>query len=279
MISSLLLAAAALYAALCAALYFGQHRLVFLPDSKLYATPAAIGIEFQDRWITTRDGVRLHGWWIPAPADAPVVLFLHGNAGNISHRLDTIALLARLGAGVLIIDYRGYGRSEGSPGEQGSYEDARAALDHLGSELGVPAHRVVVFGRSLGGGVASWLAANQPCAGLILESTWTSLPDLATTIYPVFPVRMLARIRYDTRSRIGQARCPVLVVHSRDDEIVPVSHGERLFAAAREPRQLLLIRGSHNEGFLRSGAAYRDGIARFLREVQTGRAALRTDAR
>lgn len=259
--------AAGLYAAMCAALYFGQHRLVYLPDTMLYATPATLGLSYQERWITTADAVRLHAWWIPGPPAGPVVLFLHGNAGNISHRLDTIELLAQLGAGVLIVDYRGYGRSGGSPGEQGSYEDARAALAHLHGALNVPANRVVVFGRSLGGGVASWLAANHDCAGLVLESTWTSLPDLAASIYPLFPVRHLARIRYDSLGRVATARCPVLVVHSRDDEIVPFSHGTRLFAAAREPKRLLEIAGGHNAGFLSSGAHYRDGIARFLREV------------
>jgi len=271
MLASLLLIAASAYAALCAALFFAQHRLVYLPDATLYATPAALGLDFQERWIATADGVRLHAWWIPGPREAPAVLFLHGNAGNISHRLDTIRLLAELGVGVLIVDYRGYGRSGGTPDEQGSYEDARAALAHLSRELGVPAERVVVFGRSLGGGIASWLAAHHDCAGLVLESTWTSLPDLAATIYPLFPVRLLARIRYDSLSRVAVARCPVLVVHSRDDEIVPFSHGERLFAAAREPKRLLAISGSHNEGFLLSGAPYRDGIARFLHEVAAQR--------
>jgi hypothetical protein len=267
----LLLAAVGVYATLCAALYLSQHRLVYLPDATLHATPAALGLSYQDRWITTADGARLHAWWIPAAPAGPVVLFLHGNAGNISHRLDTIALLAGLGASMLIVDYRGYGRSTGRPDEAGSYEDARAALAHLHGVLGVPADRVVVFGRSLGGGIASWLAAHHDCAALVLESTWTSLPDLAAAIYPLFPVRLLARIRYDSLSRVAAARCPVLVVHSRDDEIVPFSHGERLFAAAREPKQLLIISGGHNEGFLSSGARYRDGIARFLREALAAR--------
>ena len=267
MLTSLLLVAAGVYAALCAVLFLGQHRLVYLPEATLHTTPAALGLAYQDRWITTADGLRLHAWWIPGPTAAPAVLFLHGNAGNISHRLDTIALLSQLGASVLILDYRGYGRSEGTPGEHGSYEDARAALAHLYTELGTPGDQVIVFGRSLGGAIASWLAAHHDCAGLVLESTWTSLPDLAATIYPLFPVRLLARIRYDSRSRIGAARCPVLVVHSRDDEIVPFRHGEQLFAAAREPKSMLAIRGNHNEAFLLSGAAYRDGIARFLREA------------
>lgn len=271
MLASLLLLAAGVYAALCAALFLGQHRLVYLPQATLHTTPAALGLAFQDRWITTADGLRLHAWWIPGSTAAPAVLFLHGNAGNISHRLDTIALLTQLGASVLILDYRGYGRSEGTPDEHGSYEDARAALAYLNTELGMPGDRVIVFGRSLGGAIASWLAAHHECAGLVLESTWTSLPDLAATIYPLFPVRLLARIHYDSRSRIGAARCPVLVVHSRDDEIVPFRHAERLYAAAREPKQLLIISGGHNEGFLSSGAHYREGITRFLRQALAAR--------
>jgi uncharacterized protein len=266
MITSLLFVGAGLYGAMCAALFFGQHRLVYLPERTLYTTPATRGLAYEERWIATRDGLRLHAWWIPPADAAPVVLFLHGNAGNISHRLDTLELLAQLDVGVLIIDYRGYGRSDGRPDEHGSYEDARAALEHLERDLGVAPRQVVVFGRSLGGGVASWLAAHHECAALVLESTWTSLPELAATIYPLFPVRALARIHYDTLGRLAQVRCPVLVVHSVDDEIVPFSHAERLFAAAPEPRQLLEIRGSHNTGFLQSGAIYRDGIARFLRD-------------
>lgn len=267
MLTTLALTVAGVYGILCLALFLGQQRLVYFPTRALDATPAGLGLAYEDRWLETTDGVRLHAWWIPAPGDGPVVLFLHGNAGNISHRLDTIRLLHGLEAGVLIPDYRGYGRSAGTPDEHGTYLDALAAHEHLIGTLGVPATRVVVMGRSLGGGVAAWLAAERPCGGLVVESSYTSVPDLAAEIYPLFPVRLLARIRYPAAAHIARARCPVLVVHSRDDEMIPFRHGERLFEAAAQPKQLVAIRGGHNEGFMESGALYRDAIAQFLRQI------------
>jgi len=271
MLLSTLVAAGAVYAALCLGLFLGQHRLVYFPERELAATPDAVGLAYSERWITAEDGVRLHAWWVPGPPDggeaAPAVLFLHGNAGNISHRLETVELLHRLGAGVLMLEYRGYGLSAGSPGEEGTYRDARAAHEHLTGPLGVAPERLVVMGRSLGGGVATRLATERPCAGLIVESSFTSVPDLAAAIYPLFPVRLLARIRYDSLSRIGDARCPVLIVHSRDDELVPFGHAQRLLDAAAPGRRLLAIRGGHNDGFLASGALYRDGIAHFLESL------------
>lgn len=266
MLGQLMLVAAAIYGGLCLGLYLLQDRLVFLPSREVATTPARLGIEFEERWLTTEDGLRLHAWWIPVPENAATVLFLHGNAGNISHRLDTVSMLARMGFSVLILDYRGYGQSEGRPSEHGTYLDARAAFAHLTGELSVPAARIALFGRSLGGGVASWLAKREACAALVVESTFVSVPELGKRYYPIFPVSLLARIRYDAESEIRGARCPVLVVHSRDDEIVPFEHGKRLFEAAPEPKRFLEIRGDHNSGFLLSGEHYLRGLEGFLRD-------------
>lgn len=266
---TLLVTVGGVYAVLCLGLYLGQQRLIYFPDRQLVASPAAVGLEYSDLWLQAEDGVRLHAWWVPGPAQGPVVLFLHGNAGNISHRLETLNLLAGLGAGVLMLEYRGYGQSEGKPDEQGNYRDAVAAHDHLTGTLAVPAERIVVFGRSLGGGVATGLAAERPCGALVVESTFTSVPDLAAELYPIFPVRLLTHQRYDSRARIARAGCPVLVVHSRDDEIVPFRHGEQLFDAAAQPKRLLTISGGHNDGFLVSGERYREGLRALLDEVRT----------
>jgi fermentation-respiration switch protein FrsA (DUF1100 family) len=172
-----------------------------------------------------------------------VVLFCHGNAGNVSHRLDTLQFFRSLGLGTLIFDYRGYGRSDGSPSEKGTYRDAEAAWRHLVEQRQIPPERIVILGRSLGGAVAARLAADQRPGALVVESAFTSVPDLAARMFPVYPVHLLARIRYNTLKWIRRVHCPVLVVHSRDDEMIPFRHGRRLFEAAPEPKEFLELRG------------------------------------
>jgi uncharacterized protein len=252
------------YVALLLMLLLLQSRLVFFPTRAIEATPADAGLAFEDVWLGTDDGLRLHGWWVPAEHAPGAVLFFHGNAGNISHRLGTLDLLHRLGYSTLIIDYRGYGRSEGRPSEHGTYRDAAAAWRHLLEERGIPAERIALFGRSLGGAVAADLAARHRPAALVLESTFTSVPDLGAELYPWLPVRMLSRIRYDTRSRLAAVDAPVLIVHSRDDEIIPFAHGRRLHEAVRGTGEFLEISGGHNAGFVETGARYEAGLARFL---------------
>lgn len=261
----LLLLGTTIYGLLCLALYIFQPRLVYFPMKPLAATPAAIGLAYEDVMLDAGDGAFVHGWYLPGAEDARTLLFLHGNAGNISHRLDSLRIFHALGLNVLIIDYSGFGRSDGTPGEDRTYADARLAWDYLTGARGVSAERIVVFGRSLGAGVATWLATRVTPGALILESAFTSAPDLARKYYPIFPVRWLARIRYDSASRLPSVSAPLLIVHSRDDEIVPFAHGEALYELATGPKQFLEIRGDHNMGFLLSGHAYRSGLARFLR--------------
>ncbi|MCC5857232.1 MAG: alpha/beta hydrolase [Ectothiorhodospiraceae bacterium] len=272
-----LLRAAALlvviYLLLVAALYLFQSRLIHLPavpGREILSTPERIGLDYRDVWLTTGDDVRLHGWYVPYAPSAPTLLFFHGNAGNISHRLDSLRIFHELGLNVLIIDYRGYGRSAGRPGERGLYRDAHAAVDWLRDEYDVEAEELILFGRSLGAAVASRMAAERGAAVLILESAFTSVPDLAAELYPIFPVRMLARHDYDTRAHLDAVRAPVLVVHSPDDEIVPFRHGQRLYEAAPEPRALLKLEGGHNDGFLVSGRRYTDGLREFLDQYGPG---------
>jgi len=271
----LLLLGTAIYAMLCLALFIFQPRLVYFPMKAIAATPAAIGLAYEDLLLDTGAGTALHGWYLPGREDAHTLLFLHGNAGNISHRLDSLRLFNSLGLNILIFDYSGFGQSGGTAGEQQTYDDARIAWNYLTDTRGVAPGRIILFGRSLGGGVATWLATQKTPGGLILESSFTSVPALAQKYYPMFPVRWLARIRYDNAARLPSVRCPVLIAHSRDDELVPVSHGRALFALARDPKSFLEMRGGHNNGFMVSGQSYRGGIARFIAALDGYRVQIR----
>ncbi len=262
----LILVVAACYGLLVVVVYFIQGRMLYLaevPGRTLTMTPANVGMDYQDVSIETTDGVTLHGWFI-AGRSSQVLLFFHGNAGNISHRLDSIRQFQDLGLSVLIIDYRGYGQSEGRTTETGIYRDADAAWRYLIEGRGIVASDIVIFGRSLGASVASRLAAQQQPLALIVESSFTSVPDIAQDLYPWLPARWLSRLSHATRDYVRDVRCPVLVVHSRDDEIIPFHHGEAIFASANEPRTLLAIRGTHNDAFLRDERTYIEGLRTFL---------------
>lgn len=247
-----------------------QSRLLYLrhlPGRALEATPASVGLAYEDAAPETADGVRLHGWFVPAERPRATLLFFHGNAGNISHRLDSIRLFNELGLDVFILDYRGYGRSGGRPGEAGTRLDARAAWRYLVETRGIPPARVIIFGRSLGAAVAAELAGEHRPAALILESAFTSVPDIAQDAYWYLPARWLSTFEYATINEVRGSAAPVLVIHSRDDEIIPYHHGRAVYEAAPEPKRLLTLRGSHNNGFLLSEAAYRRGIDAFLTEI------------
>lgn len=262
----LILIVAACYGLFVVIVYFMQSRMLYLPDvpgRALTLTPTDIGLDYEDISIETTDGVTLHGWFI-AGQSSQLLLFFHGNAGNISHRLDSIRQFQNLGLSVFIIDYRGYGRSEGRATERGIYRDADAAWRHLTEDRGIVATDIVVFGRSLGASVASRLAGQHRPLALIVESSFTSVPDIAQDLYPWLPARWLTRLSHATRDYIRDVRCPVLVIHSRDDEIIPFEHAEAIFESANEPRTLLGIRGTHNDGFLRDERAYIGGIRTFL---------------
>ncbi|QVL49027.1 MAG: alpha/beta hydrolase [Thiocapsa sp.] len=247
-----------------AALWLLQPGMVFYPTRALAATPADWGLAFEDVELTAEDGTRLHGWYIPHPDATHTLLFFHGNAGNISHRGDSIAIFNRLGLSVLIIDYRGYGRSAGRPSEAGVYLDARAARDHLVEVRGVDPKRIIIFGRSLGASVAADLAARVPSGGVILESGFSSARDMARHLYPGLHRVLYLRFDFDAAERLSRVRSPVLVLHSPHDEIVPYSLGRKLFEAAREPKRLVDLRGDHNSGFLASQPDYERSLAAFI---------------
>ena len=254
------------YILFCAAVYVFQSRMVFFPDRGLVAEPTTIGLDFGDVHIDTDDGERLHGWFVPGDGDK-VVLFLHGNAGNISHRLESIRIFHELGLSVLAVDYRGYGRSTGHMSEQGSYVDARAAFRYLRDARGFDPEQIILFGRSLGSAIAIELATHVRPGALIAESCYTSTPDVGARHYRLLPVRLLARIRYDSLSRVPQIHCRKLFIHSRNDEMLPLGLARRLFEAAADPKTFMEISGDHNSGFMTSGSTYVDGLTRFLASV------------
>ncbi|MDH4316994.1 MAG: alpha/beta hydrolase [Desulfobulbaceae bacterium] len=250
-------------------LYLIQHRLLYYPMKDIAATPEHIGLDYTPIRFRTSDNLELSGWFIPGEINREVILFCHGNAGNISHRLESIRIFHRPGYGVFIFDYRGYGESEGVPSEEGIYLDACGAWDYLINKMELHADNIVVFGRSLGGAVAARLSAEKTPLACILESTFTSLPELAFHYYPIYPSAFFCRMQYDTLRllRTGMVRCPVLIIHSREDEIIPFEHGRELFDASGEKGMFLEIVGDHNNGFLLSGTRYTDGIRKFVNEA------------
>jgi fermentation-respiration switch protein FrsA (DUF1100 family) len=274
---SLLLTVGAAYLALLLLVYVFQSRLLYLPNiggRGLAATPADIGLAFEEVRFTARDEVVLHGWFVPARDGAPVLLFCHGNGGNISHRLDSIRLFHDLGLNVFIFDYRGYGLSEGRPYEEGTYRDAEAAWNHLVARRGVNAQDIVVYGQSLGAAIAAQLARGRSAAALILEAPFVSIPEVASRHYWYLPVRWLSRFKYPTAAFVRDVHVPMLIIHSPQDEISPFEQGRAVFEQANEPKVFLEISGDHNAGFLLSGARYTEGLRMFLRDhAQRERAA------
>jgi hypothetical protein len=242
-------------------------RMLFLPTPGVEVTPEQLGIEAEEVFLATEDGVRIHAFYVPAPGATRAILYLHGNAGNASQRLPIGAVLADLGAHVLLLDYRGYGRSEGRPDEAGVYADARAGLGHLTLQRGLPERRILLFGSSLGGAVAVDLAQDRSLAGVVLESTWSTLADTAAKSFgPI--ARLLTRGRFDSLGKIGRLRAPLLSLHGDRDDIVPIALGRRLFDAAPEPKVFETLAGAgHNDTLLVGGQVYLARIQRFLDEV------------
>ncbi|HBR17081.1 MAG TPA: alpha/beta hydrolase [Deltaproteobacteria bacterium] len=241
--------------------------MVFFPSKEIEATPRDIGLAYEDITLSTEDGKKISAWFVPSGKERGVVLFCHGNAGNISHRLDSIRIFHDLDLGVLIFDYRGYGRSEGSPTEKGTYLDAEAAWNYLINVRKVRPEKVILFGRSLGAGVAAEMALRHRAAGLIMESAFMSVPSLGSKFFPYLPgylIRLISRFHYSNIDKVSRIGIPKLIIHSPQDEIIPFEHGVTLFEKATGPKEFLRIAGGHNEGFMISGKTYIDGLDRFV---------------
>ncbi len=251
--SIILLIGALLYTTYIGILFFMQNRLLFLPhlpNRKIETTPTSIGLHYEQTTVRTADNIQLDSWFIPASDAAPTLLFFHGNAGNISHRLASIATFHDLDLNVFIFDYRGYGRSTGKPSESGVYRDAEAVWQYLTKHRGIDPHRIIVFGRSLGGAIAAWLAAHTQPAAVIIESSFTSVPELASKLYPLAPTRLLTRLQFNTLEHIQNVRSPLLVIHSHEDDLIPFAHGKALYETAQVPKQFLELIGNHGDGFM-----------------------------
>jgi hypothetical protein len=253
----------ALYGGFVLFMYLIQERLVYFPTRQWDDTPTDVGLQYEEIWLTTSDGIKISGWFVPAKNSQRTILFLHGNGGNISHRLSFLEMFRQLGLNCFIIDYRGYGQSEGTPSEVGSYLDAEAAWNYLVNQRQIPSSEIIVWGNSLGGGVASWLALQHPPKALILASTFTSAVDIAAAQYPFLPVRLLAKVRYETLSRLDKIQVPILIIHSRGDKVIPYQHALRLFEVANQPKQFMEITGGHNNAWIVK-PAYQQKIADFI---------------
>jgi fermentation-respiration switch protein FrsA (DUF1100 family) len=252
MLAELLIPLAIAYGAVLVLVYLFQSHLVFFPGTgrEAVVNPQSYGLRYEPVAIRTADGETLDAWWVPAEDARGAVLFFHGNAGNISHRLEYLQMFHRLRYSTLIVDYRGYGKSTGTPSEAGTYRDAEAAWEHLRHARMAQPRDVVIAGESLGAAVATWLAAEVSPRSVLLFSTFTSVTDLGAQVYWFLPVRLLSRIGYDNLTNLKRIRAPVFIAHSRDDDIVPFAHGRRLFEAAAEPKAFLEMRGGHNDGFI-----------------------------
>jgi len=244
-----------------------EYRQVFQPTRRFDARPDDLGRPWEEVEMVAADGVRLHAWFFPADSGSTnrhlALLHCHGNGGNISHRLDAASQWLAAGLNVLLLDYRGYGRSSGWPTEEGTYLDAQAACRWLGLR-GFSGKNIIALGESLGGGVVTELARREPLGGLVLQSTFTSLTEVGSELFPWLPVRALSTIRYPTAERLTQVSVPVLVLHSRADTLVPFRHGERLAAAARGPKLFAEVLGDHNDTFIADQGQYRRAVHAFL---------------
>jgi fermentation-respiration switch protein FrsA (DUF1100 family) len=261
------------YVGSVALIFAFQAWLVYHPTRSIIQTPDRLGLAYEAVTLSTSDGVRLAAWYVPAAEARGTVLFCHGNEGNISHWLGPVETLHELGLNVLAFDYRGYGQSEGRPTEAGTHLDTESAWRYLVENRRVPAGELIILGRSLGGAVAAALAEKHPPAALILESTFTSLPDEGQDLLPFVPMRLLVRFDYNTLVRMHRIRCPVLVVHSRQDSLIAFKHAERLFDAAAEPKTLLELSGGHDSAYVTSAELHRKGLEDFLTRVRKLRSA------
>jgi fermentation-respiration switch protein FrsA (DUF1100 family) len=249
-------------------LRFFERAMVFAPSRAMRSHPSTVGLAYEPLFLTASDGVRLRAWWLPGPSpESPVMLCFHGNAGNLSNRTDKMRLFHDAGAAQLWLDWRGYGESGGSPDEPGLYRDALAGWAWLNAVKSVPAGRLVLYGESLGCGPAIELATRVPAAGIVIDSGFTSIPDMGKVVLPWFPVR-LAKIRFDNVTRLRRVTIPTLFLHSPDDDVIPYEMARRnLMASGAAKKTFVELKGTHNEGFLLTGPAYPKAIRDFLASI------------
>ncbi|MBI4698252.1 MAG: alpha/beta hydrolase [Nitrospirae bacterium] len=243
-----------------------EKRSLYYPLREIETTPDAIKLDYEDITLTTKDGVQISGWFIPAQNPRATLLFCHGNAGNISHRIEKIQMFNALGLNVLIFDYRGYGTSKGSPSENGLYLDAETMYENLLHKKNAPPGQIIIYGESLGGAVAIDLAGRRESAGVIIEDSFTSAPDMGKKVFPFIPA-FIYQSRYDSLQKIKNIKGRKLIFHSIDDEIIPFEHGRKLFEAASQPKEFVRLRGGHNDAFAISRGLFMEKIDSFVNEL------------
>lgn len=254
------------YAGICVLVFAMQRTVLFPRGGDIWRDPGSMGWTFDEVWLEHPEG-RSHAWHIRADGPKGTIIFSHGNAGTIADRLESVEDFRWLGFDVLIYDYGGYGKSDGSPSESRCRADIRAAWDYV-IEQGTSPSDIVLFGRSLGAGPTSWLATQVQPRSVIIESPFMSVGRMAQETFPYLPARWLVRDKFDNATHVPRIKSPLLVVHSREDEVIPFHHGERVFAAASGPKQFLEIHGGHNDGWYLSRTSYRAGLASFLTGIR-----------
>ncbi len=246
-------------------LRFTEKRIIFYPSGEIELTPQDIGLKYEDVFFNSADGVKLNAWFVPGLKEKATFIFCHGNAGNISHRLEKVKAFHDLDYNVLVFDYRGYGKSQGSPSEEGLYADTQAAYDYLLGR-GVESSKIIGFGESLGGAAIIDLASKNELGALIVESTFSSGRDMSKVIYPYIPPWVFSS-RFDSVEKIKRVSAPKLVIHSINDEIVPYRLSRKLYDAASQPKEFFEIRGGHNSGFFECEELAKEKLASFLNNL------------
>ena len=260
-------------AALVGCLYFFypqvENFFVFHPVRQFATVPSQWDLDYEEIEFETQDKTRLHGWFFPIKGDPPTILFCHGNAGNISHRLENVKLLLDRGLQIFIFDYRGYGKSRGNPSEAGLYRDGLAAYDFLAKQKGVQPQKIVLFGRSLGAAVAIEIALQRQVKSLIIESPFTSTKEMARTVLLFWPLSFFSPPHYNNREKIGRIDLPKLIIHGENDEIVPFSMGKKLYDLARPPKYFFPIKGAgHNDTYVEGGSLYFKTLSNFAKNLK-----------
>ncbi len=254
------------YIVLIALIYIFQSKLIYFPSKNVDINPKTIGLEYESIMFESNDKTKLHAWYIPKKDAKITLFFLHGNGGNISHRLDSIKFFNSLGMNVFIFDYRGYGNSEGNANEKNTYDDAKTAWRYLLKNKNIKDKDIILFGRSLGGTIAAKLGSELKPKAIILESTFSTTKELASDMFPFFP-KFLIHFKYETTKYLKNINYPILIVHSEDDNIIPFKYGEAVFKNANEPKTFVKIRGDHNYGFIKSKHIYIPALKKFLQEI------------
>ncbi len=243
-----------------------ENFFVFYPVSSFDSSPGDWRMNAEDIFFNSDDKTRLHGWFFPLKGEVPVILFCHGNAGNISHRLDNIKFLLERGLPVFIFDYRGYGKSAGRPSETGLYRDGLAAYDFLVNQKNIPADRIVLFGRSLGAAITIEIALKRKIRSLIIESAFTSSKGMAKTLFPFSLISFFLPSHYNNLEKIARVKVPKLIIHGEEDDIVPFYMGQEIYHVAQDPKYFFPIKNAgHNDTYIVGGRKYFEALSSFAK--------------